>query len=161
MGRGALVGESGEKYEWRFPHFELGSPGHIECPICKPIREGSPYTVEMAEALGFPGVPHPNCDHGWVLVPLGADARTEEFPPVAGVPGEMGKMAKVSSRARGESSPPQGFPDMDGITEDLSRRPKVDPRFGHGVAHGLRFGRGFLSRYSCAYCITFRGSTPA
>src|SRR6185295_4517482 len=32
------------------------------------------------EAFGLPGVPHPNCDHGWVLVPKGEQAKAEQFP---------------------------------------------------------------------------------
>jgi hypothetical protein len=76
---GHLMDETGVAYEWRFPHFELGTPGHEECPICEAIREGSPYTSDQAENEGYPSVPHPNCDHGWVLVPKGDIARSEEF----------------------------------------------------------------------------------
>ncbi len=78
-----IVDESGMPHEWRFPHFELASPGHEECEICEAIREGSPYTTEEAEMDGFPSVPHANCDHGWVLVPKGEPTRTEAFPPLA------------------------------------------------------------------------------
>lgn len=81
-GAGDLVSESGEEFEWRFPHFELGSADHEECPVCEAIREGSPYSTEEAEEEGFPDVPHPNCDHGWVIVPKGAETRTEAFPPM-------------------------------------------------------------------------------
>lgn len=79
-GAGAIVNESGEEFEWRFPHFDLATPGHEECPICQAIRDGGPYSSDEAEAEGFPTVPHPNCDHGWVLVPKGELTRTEEHP---------------------------------------------------------------------------------
>jgi hypothetical protein len=82
-GAGHLVDESGMAYEWRFPHFDIGRPGHEECPICEAIRDGAPYTQEEAEAEGFPSFPHPGCDHGWVMAPLGEPSRTEAFPPRA------------------------------------------------------------------------------
>ena len=80
-GAGNIVDEAGMKYKWRFPHFELGRKGHVECQVCEGIRGGSPYTIEEAEENGFPLFPHPACDHGWVIVPEGGQARTEEFPP--------------------------------------------------------------------------------
>lgn len=81
-GAGNLMDESGVEYEWRFPHFELGRPGHEECPICAAIRDDGPYTQEEAEAQGMPSFPHLNCDHSWVLTPKGEITRTEEFPPL-------------------------------------------------------------------------------
>jgi hypothetical protein len=79
-GAGNIVDESGEAFEWRFPHFETAAPDHEECEICEAIREGSPYSTAEAEANDYPDLPHPNCDHGWVLVPKGEESRTEEFP---------------------------------------------------------------------------------
>ena len=79
-GAGTIVDESGEEFEWRFPHFETASPEHEECLVCEAIRQGSPYSTAAAEAEGYPNLPHPNCDHGWVLVPKGEATRTEQFP---------------------------------------------------------------------------------
>lgn len=79
-GAKSIMDESGEEYEFRFPHFDLMTPGHEVCPICEVIAENSPYTPEEAESHGYPDIPHPNCDHGWVLVPKGEMTRTEEFP---------------------------------------------------------------------------------
>jgi hypothetical protein len=79
-GAGRVLDEAGVTYEWRFPHFDLGA-SHIECAICAAIREKAPYTQAEAEANGFPSHPHPNCDHGWVIVPVGEDTLTEQFPP--------------------------------------------------------------------------------
>jgi hypothetical protein len=79
-GAGTLVDESGEKFEWRFPHFETADPEHEECAICEAIRERAPYSTEDAEGEGYPDLPHPNCDHGWVLVPKEELTRTEEHP---------------------------------------------------------------------------------
>lgn len=79
-GAKAIMDESGEEYEFRFPHFDLMTPGHEVCAICEAIAENSPYSSEEAEAAGYPDIPHPNCDHGWVLVPKGEMSRTEEFP---------------------------------------------------------------------------------
>lgn len=81
-GAGRVLDEAGVPYEWRFPHFDLG-PKHVECLICKAIREGAPYTQEEAEENGFPSHPHPGCDHGWVIVPVGEDTLTEQFPPAS------------------------------------------------------------------------------
>ena len=69
----------GIAHTWRFPHFDLGGE-HEECAICTAIRERAPYTTEEAEAEGFPSYPHPNCDHGWVLVPQGELSKPEAFP---------------------------------------------------------------------------------
>lgn len=77
---GHLMDETGAKYQWRFPHLELATPGHERCPICEAIAEGAPYTSDQAEAEGYPSVPHPGCDCGWVLIPLGDVARAEAFP---------------------------------------------------------------------------------
>lgn len=79
-GAGRVLDEAGVTYEWRFPHFDLGPP-HVECVICAAIREKAPYTQSEAEANGFPSHPHPKCDHGWVIVPVGEDTLTEQFPP--------------------------------------------------------------------------------
>lgn len=79
-GAGNVMDEAGVAYEWRFPHFDLGKP-HEECPICEAIREKAPYTQAEAEENGFPSHPHPGCDHGWVIVPVGEDTLTEKFPP--------------------------------------------------------------------------------
>lgn len=79
-GAGKVMDEAGVKYLWRFPHFDLGTP-HMECPICEEIRRGAPYTQGQAEDEGFPSHPHPGCDHGWVIVPVGEDTLTEQFPP--------------------------------------------------------------------------------
>lgn len=78
-GAGNVLDESGLKYQWRFPHFNTGRPGHEVCDICEAIAAGSPYTAEEAEEEGFPEVAHPNCDHGWVVVPLGERTLTEQF----------------------------------------------------------------------------------
>lgn len=75
-----IVDESGEPFEWRFPHFDNSGQEHEECEICEAIREGGPYTTEEAEDNGYPDLPHLNCDHGWVLVPKGEQTRTEEHP---------------------------------------------------------------------------------
>ena len=37
-------------------------------------------TTEQAEKEGFPRYPHPHCDHGWIIVPLGDMPKAEEFP---------------------------------------------------------------------------------
>lgn len=79
QGAGAMLDESGMEYEWRFPHFDLGT-NHEECPICEAIRERAPYTTEEAQEEGFPSYPHPGCDHGWVVEPVGEPTRTEEHP---------------------------------------------------------------------------------
>lgn len=79
-GAKSIMDETGEDYEFRFPHFDIMTPGHEVCPICEGIASGSPYTPEQAETLGYPDVPHPNCDHGWVIVPKGEMTRTEEHP---------------------------------------------------------------------------------
>lgn len=79
-GAGNVLDEAGIAHEWRFPHFDLGTP-HQECQICEAIRENAPYTQEEAEENGFPSHPHPGCDHGWVIVPVGEDTLTEQFPP--------------------------------------------------------------------------------
>jgi hypothetical protein len=79
-GAGTLVDESGEEFEWRFPHFETADPDHEECPICQAIRERSPYSTAEAEDEGYPDLPHPHCDHGWVLVPKSDLSRTEAYP---------------------------------------------------------------------------------
>ena len=79
-GAKAILEPSGLEYEWRFPHMELGRPGHEECDICAEIRDGAPYSRDQAEEMGFPDLPHLQCDHAWVIVPKGQRARTEEFP---------------------------------------------------------------------------------
>lgn len=79
-GAGRVMDEAGVAFEWRFPHFDLGTP-HMECAICEAIREGAPYTQKEADEEGFPSHPHPGCDHGWVIVPVGEDTLTEQFPP--------------------------------------------------------------------------------
>lgn len=84
-GAGKVMDEAGESYEWRFNHFDLGT-AHEECPICEAIREKSPYSQEAAEAEGFPQYPHPNCDHGWVLVPEGETSETEKLPDKVELP---------------------------------------------------------------------------
>lgn len=84
-GSSETMKESGEEFEWRFPHFDLGAD-HDECPICEAIREGAPYTAEEAEEEGFPALPHPHCDHGWVIVPKGQETQTEQFPQIPEVP---------------------------------------------------------------------------
>lgn len=88
-GAAETMNESGEEFEWRFPHFDLGRD-HDECPVCEAIREGAPYTAEEAEAEGFPDLPHPNCDHGWVIVPKGQETQTEQFPQLPEVPRYVG-----------------------------------------------------------------------
>jgi hypothetical protein len=81
-GAKAVVDESGRDYLLRFPHFDLNAGEKEECPICTAIRQGAPYTPAQAEALGYPSLPHPGCDHGWVIV-LGEKelTRTEAHPP--------------------------------------------------------------------------------
>lgn len=79
-GAKSIMDESGTEYEFDFPHFDLATPGHDECPVCEAIAAGAPYTPEQAEALGYPDVPHPGCDHGFVIVPKGEISRTNEFP---------------------------------------------------------------------------------
>lgn len=79
-GAKAIMDETGAEYEFRFPHFDIMTPGHEVCPICEGIALASPFTPEEAEAEGYPDVPHPNCDHGWVIVPKGEITRTEDFP---------------------------------------------------------------------------------
>jgi hypothetical protein len=81
-GAKAILERSDLDYEWRFPHMELGRPGHEECDICAGIRDGAPYTKEQAESAGFPDLPHLQCDHSWTIVPKGRITRTEEFPPI-------------------------------------------------------------------------------
>ena len=80
-GAKAVLEESDWDYEVRFPHMELGRPGHEECDICAEIREGAPYTREQAEELGYPDLPHLNCDHAFIVVPKGQISRTEAHPP--------------------------------------------------------------------------------
>lgn len=75
-----IMDETGVEYEFRFPHFDIMTPGHEVCPICEAIAISSPFTPEEAEAQGYPDVPHPNCDHGWVIVPNGEISRTEDHP---------------------------------------------------------------------------------
>lgn len=79
-GATAVMDETGVEYEFRFPHFDIMTPGHEVCAICEAIAIASPYTPDEAEAQGYPDVPHPNCDHGWVIVPKGEITRTEEHP---------------------------------------------------------------------------------
>lgn len=88
-GAGRVLDEAGIAHEWRFPHFDLGRP-HEECVICEAIRERAPYTQSEAEAEGFPSHPHPGCDHGWVIVPVGEDTLTEQFPPKDWWPRDVG-----------------------------------------------------------------------
>jgi hypothetical protein len=88
-GAAETMNESGLDFEWRFPHFDLGRD-HDECPVCEAIREGAPYTAEEAEAEGFPDLPHPHCDHGWVIVPKGQETQTEQFPQLPDVPRFVG-----------------------------------------------------------------------
>ena len=59
-----------EVNRWVFEHEETGSPDHEECEICEGIRTGGAdgsYTTEEAEEKGFPDMPHPFCDHAWLV----------------------------------------------------------------------------------------------
>lgn len=66
-GANAIAKEGAGEYQWTFPHQMDGGHGAIECPICEGIRMGSPYTKSEAEGQGFPALPHPNCDHAWIM----------------------------------------------------------------------------------------------
>lgn len=68
---------------WYFPHLEAVDD---ECPICIPIREGAPYTMEEAENLGYPELPHVNCHHAFIFV-LNADEGEIESTVETGIPG--------------------------------------------------------------------------
>lgn len=73
----ALIEESDDDFQWRFPHFDI--QGDVECEVCEEIRLGSPYSTEEAEEAGYPMMPHPNCDHGWLVVQVGEKSLTETF----------------------------------------------------------------------------------